>query len=61
MKTVATFVAELSTLAEHCEFGTSLDQMLRDWLVCGANSDANQQKLLAESKRTFATALEIPS
>ena len=32
-ETVADFIAELRLLAQHCEFGTSLEDMLRDQLV----------------------------
>ena len=34
-ESVAAYVAELRHLSEHCEFGTTLSQMLRDRLVCG--------------------------
>ena len=34
-KSVAAYVAELRHLSEHCEFDTTLNQMLRDRLVCG--------------------------
>ena len=34
-ETVEQFVAELRRLSEYCEFGGSLDEMLRDRLVCG--------------------------
>ena len=35
---VATFVSELRSLAEFCTFGTSLEDMLRDRLICGINN-----------------------
>ena len=35
-ETIAMFLAELRHLSEHCEFGITLDEMLRDRLVCGA-------------------------
>ena len=34
-ETVADFVAELRRLAEDCNFGTALERMLRDRIVCG--------------------------
>ena len=34
-ETIAMFLAELRHLSEHCEFGITLDEMLRDRLVCG--------------------------
>ena len=56
---VATFVAELRALAEHCKFGDTLDLMLRDRLVCGVKDGRTQRRLLSESKLTFQRALEI--
>ena len=47
---VADFVAELRSLAEFCNFGASLNDMLRDRIVCGINSSKIQQRLLL--KRT---------
>ena len=47
-ETVSTYVSELRSLAEHCNFGATLDLMLRDRLVCGINDDAIQRRLLAE-------------
>ena len=34
-ESVVTYVAELRYLSNHCDFGPSLQQMLRDRLVCG--------------------------
>ena len=34
---VATYIVELKRLIEDCEFGKFLEQMLRDWIVCGIN------------------------
>ena len=34
-ETVAEYIAALRKLAEHCNFGETLDEMLRDRLVCG--------------------------
>ena len=36
-ESVATYIAELKRLAEDCEFGEFLKQMLRDRIVCGIN------------------------
>ena len=43
---MSTYVSELRSLAEHCNFGAMLDLMLRDRLVCGINDDAIQRRLL---------------
>ena len=39
-ETVAEYVAALCKLAEHCNFGDTLDEMLRDRLVCGITNAA---------------------
>ena len=54
---MSTYVSELRSLAEHCNFGATLDLMLRDRLVCGINDDAIQRRLLAEQNLTFDKAL----
>lgn len=37
----------------------SLDEMLRDRLVCGVNDERIQRRLLAEDKLTFTKALQL--
>ena len=58
-ETVSSFVAELRAIAEHCNFGDSLDQMLRDRLICGTSSEHMQRRLLSEADLTFKKALEL--
>ena len=58
-KSVATFVADLRRLSEHCDFSESLGEMLSDWLICGINDDRKQCHLLAESSLTFKKAYEL--
>ena len=58
-ETVATFVAALLKIAEYCEYGDVLDDMLRDRVVCGINNKAVQQRLLQEPSLTFEKALEM--
>ena len=36
-ETIAAYTAELRKIAEHCSFGDSLDDILRDRIVCGIN------------------------
>ena len=45
---MAAFVAGLRQLSEHCEFGTTLEDMIRDRLVCGVANSSIQRRLLAE-------------
>ncbi len=60
-ESVATFLARLRSLTEHCNFGDSLEPMLRDRVVYGINDRAIQKRLLAESsdKLTFKRAVEL--
>ena len=58
-ESVATFVSELRCLAEFCNFGAALEDMLRDCLVCGINDAGIQRRLLAESTLSFKKAFEL--
>lgn len=56
---MSVFIANLRSLSEHCNFGDSLEAMLRDRLVCGINDGSIQKRLLAESKLTYQKAVEL--
>ena len=56
---MAAYVAELRHLSEHCEFGMTLNEMLRDRLVCGVEEPKIQRRLLAEPDLTFDKAFEL--
>ena len=59
-ESMAQFQADLRKLSIRCEFGTFLDQAIRDRFVCGVRNEAIQKKLLtAEDGLTAAKALEI--
>ncbi|XP_041379565.1 uncharacterized protein LOC121392407 [Gigantopelta aegis] len=45
-ESIANFVAHLRELSEHCQFGDTLNDMLRDRLICGCNDDRLQRLLL---------------
>ena len=45
-ESIATYVASVRQLSEFCEFGDTLEAMLRDRLVCGVNDDRIQRRLL---------------
>ncbi|XP_069114492.1 uncharacterized protein [Argopecten irradians] len=45
------YLASLRKLSEHCDFGESLQDSLRDRLVCGLRSENIQRKLLSEEKK----------
>ena len=56
---VSTYVSELWKLLKYCNFGETLEDMLRDHLVCGINDKRVQCRLLGELGLTFAKALEL--
>ena len=58
-ESVATYVAELRRLAEYCNYGNTLEKMIRDRLVSGINDDNIQKKLLSEPVLSYTRALEI--
>lgn len=58
-ESVAEYVAELRKLAQDCNYGVTLNQMLRDRLVCGINDDRTQRRLLSETDLTFDSALSL--
>ena len=58
-ESVSQFVAELHKLSEHCDFENSLEDMLRDRLVCGIRDVRVQRRLLAEAGLTFAKAFGL--
>ena len=58
-ESIAMYVAELKKLSTECEYGDSLNEMIRDRLVCGVNDRRIQRRLLAEPDLTFKKAMEI--
>ena len=65
-ESVSMFIAELRKLTEYREYGRSLNDMLRDRLVCGINHERAQQRLLSEGsiltlEKTLDIALSLES
>ena len=58
-ESIANFVAALREIAKYCDYGDTLNIMLRDCLACGVNHQAIQKRLLAEKNLTLEKALEI--
>ena len=58
-ETIVQFIAALRHLSEHCNYGDSLADMLRDRLVCGVNHEGIQRKLLSENNLTYDKAYEL--
>ena len=58
-ESVAEFIAGLRKLTEHCKFGETIDDMMRDRLVCGIKEEKIQRRLLAEPDLTYKRAVEL--
>ena len=58
-ESVAAFVAELRRLSEHCGFGDTLPDVLRDRLVCGIDDGRIQRRLLSEPDLALKKAFDI--
>ena len=42
-ESISSYVAELRNISEHCDFQNTLEEMLRDRLVCGINDEQIQR------------------
>lgn len=58
-ESVAEYLSQLRALAEYCNYGESLDIMLRDRFVCGIENKSMQRKMLTESELTLTKAVDI--
>lgn len=58
-ESIATYIVELRKVAEHCNCGAVLSDMLRDRLVCRTNNKGIQHRLLLEPGLTFDKTLEM--
>ncbi|XP_065895806.1 uncharacterized protein [Dysidea avara] len=58
-ETVAEYMAALRKLAEHCNYGHSLNEMLGDRLVCRIANPTIQKRLLAEPDLTLDKAVSM--
>jgi len=58
-ESIADFCVAIQKLSEHCQFGTTLNDALRDRLVCGLANEHIQRKLLVEAALTYDRAKTI--
>ena len=58
-ESISEYLAELRRLANTCEFGTFLNEALRDRLVCGLKAESIQKRLLTEADLTLDKAVKI--
>lgn len=58
-ESVSDYVASLKKLSERCEFGTFLNDLLRDRIVCGKNDKQIQTRLLEEHNLTLESVVTL--
>ena len=56
-ESVDTFITALYTLAEHCNYGTLHDEMIRDRIVVGIRDSSLSEKLQLDAELTLSTAV----
>ena len=56
---VPKYIARLRQLSQDYQFGSFLDEMIRDRLVCGINSEMIQSRLLSEPELSLQKATEM--
>ena len=59
-KSVANYIAELQALSYYCNFGDTLELMLRDRILCGIYYTQTQKRLLAEKNLTCESKEDNP-
>lgn len=57
---INTYISEIKTLSEQCEFGTTLNDSLRDRFVCGLYNEAIQKRLLVETRLHSRKRSKLP-
>lgn len=58
-ESISEYCVAIQKLAEHCQFGTTLNDALRDRLVCGLTNEHIQRKLLVEADLNYEKAKAI--
>lgn len=58
-ESISTFLAELRAIADDCNFGDTLNEMLRDRLVCGVNDKVIQKRLLSETDLSLDNMVKV--
>ena len=58
-ETIDQYMTELRLIAKNCSFGNLENQLVRDRLVCGTNSEEVRQRLLSVEELTLDKAISI--
>lgn len=57
-ESISDFIATIKALARTCDFGSALEEQLRDKIVCGIHDIATQRSLLTIKDLSLAIAIE---
>ena len=58
-ESISEYIAQLKNLSIHCNFKASLNEKLRDRIVCDVRNTQIQKRLLSEKDLTYEKAVEI--
>jgi hypothetical protein len=58
-ESIADYVTELKKLSKNCAFKATLDENMRDQLVCGIKSEIIRQRLFAEDYLTYNRVVKV--
>ena len=58
-ESVGQYITELRLLAKNCRFGDLQDELIRDRIICGINSERLQARLLREEALTLEKATSL--
>lgn len=58
-ETIGQYVAALKKMSRYCEFKEAMEENLKDQLVCGLKSDIIRQRLFAEPKLSYQSAISL--
>ena len=58
-ESVESFVSDLRKKAANCEYGTLVNDLLRDRIVCGCHNEEARTQMLKEGNLTLERAIEI--
>ena len=53
------FVTDLRNMSKNCAFGAIADELIRDRIVCGTNSERVKERLLRDNELTLPKAITV--
>ena len=58
-ESISAYAAALRSLTEHCNFGDTINEMIRDRFVVGIEEERIQRRLLSETTLTLEKAIQM--